>query len=126
MKTVTITKGSVRVPCHSCGSVTSVNVKQTKGQGTYDAIRLEGKLPKRNHLQIIGCCMRRRNLTTEQIRYFVNGKRRYPIAQSHFQRFHSELLFWKIIVKADEKINPPVYFVNYSKAIALLEGGTFC
>ena len=98
MITRTISKGKVSVPCHSCGSMTSVQVKQKKGNGTYDAIRLKGTLPKKEHILIIRV-IGKQNLTTEQMRYKVNKQRKHTILQSHFQRFHSELLFWKVIKK---------------------------
>lgn len=124
MITRTISKGKVSVPCHSCGSVTSVQVKQKKGNGTYDAIRLKGKLPKPEHIQIIKV-MGKKTPTAEQIRYKVNKQRKHPIIQSHFQRFHSELLFWKIILKTDDKIQPPTYYLNQAKGQCMIDGGKF-
>lgn len=123
--TRTISKGKVRVPCHSCGSVTSVKVKQKKGDGTYDAIRLKGKLPKIQHIQIMRV-MGKKTSTAEQIRYKVNKNRKFSIQQSHFQRFHSELLFWKVLKKTDEKLRIPKYFLNQKKAQRLIDGGKFC
>jgi len=124
LKTITITKGSVRVPCHSCSSITTVNVKQKKFQGTHDAERLRGKPPKNNHLAIIRV-MGNETLTVEQMRYKVNKNRRYPIKQAHFQRFHSELLYWKILIKTVEKISPPTYILNKIKSKTLLDSGRF-
>lgn len=127
MKTITIKDGKVSTPCHSCGSVTTVMVKQRKGNGTHDAIKLQGKKPKPQHLRIMQVLLDKDDLTAEQIRYRINKKneKKISILQSHFQRYHSELLYWKIIQKKDDGSNPPVYRINETGFHKLNEKGVF-
>ncbi len=111
-------------------------VKQIKGRGTHDAIRLEGERPTLEHLAIIEMMLKDTSgdITAEEIRvktrsylYFKDdGLYRVFDKQSWFQRKHSELLYWKIIQRTGgTRIGIPIYQINKEKALVLRNGGTF-
>ena len=106
-------------------------VRQVKGRGTYDAIKLRGQKPHSLHLKIIKVMKNSEPLTAEQIHFkvvrsiYFETDKTPKIKQSYFQRFHSELLWLKIIKQIGVILNVPLYQLDKKKAEALENGGVF-
>ena len=111
-------------------------VKQVKGRGTHDAIKLKGLVPDLIHYAIMKMMFEsdETDLTAEDIRVLTRAvlyKNNEPVLlrkfdhQSWFQRKHSELLYWKVIYKTGSKNGIPLYAIDMDKAHRLLNGETF-
>jgi hypothetical protein len=124
-----------KVTCSCCGTV--LEVKQIKGRGVHDAKNLVKPtehhielieafkfwLSENNYITSMGMSAEEHRLQLKRYRYIKKNFTK-EVKQSHFQRTHSELLYWGILIRI-EHTNPPEYRLEISKADHLLESRRF-
>lgn len=115
-----------KVTCPSCNAV--IPVKQRKGCGVHDAKKLTNAtdhhlqlvdsfllwLEENNYITSMGMSAEDHRLQLKRYRYTKLSITK-DVKQSHFQRTHSELLYWGILIKIPET-NPPEYRLDVTKA----------
>ncbi len=120
---VPIIGGQVKVTC-PCGRESTYKVKQVKGQGVHDAIKLKGTKPNPLHLAIIAAMVEQPALSSTDIRlraktmlYTSNNElhKKFSSQNNHIRPF-SELIWWKVVVKVAETKFAPLYRIDYVMA----------
>ena len=117
-----------RISFHLNGTEYIIPVKQVKGQGVHDAIKLKGQPPNPFHLAIMQAMVDKDPMDTTQIRITAKANLYKADDDLHikfgtprnFDRPFSELLYWKIVVRVGET-HPPKYVLDYERAARLKE-----